>query len=174
MEARTVFDFGCGCGSTAIAAGVAGGKTIIANDIDPMALIATSMNINVNYSMINSDACFYGGVDNILSNQIEVLNEKVASCEERTGKVNSDRVMLVGDMLYDEDIGFQVLDLINGLVDKEWTIYVGDPGRLFAENYLRNIGETVMEYELPKELKDQNNGMTHTRVKKIRKDDRKC
>lgn len=35
VEGQTVLDVGSGCGATAIAASMAGARTVIANDIDP-------------------------------------------------------------------------------------------------------------------------------------------
>lgn len=48
IRGRRVLDFGCGSGVVAVAAALAGAREVIACDIDPLALAATSINAELN------------------------------------------------------------------------------------------------------------------------------
>lgn len=48
VKGKRVLDFGCGSGVVAVAAAVAGASEVIACDIDPLALQATSINADLN------------------------------------------------------------------------------------------------------------------------------
>lgn len=72
------------------------------------------------------------------------------------------RYFLVGDMLYSEEIGQIVSQYIQVLSTLGWKIIIGDPGRSFVHrsSSFRSMKATVLgQYKLPKEIKDQNNGL---------------
>ena len=180
LQDTTVLDFGCGCGSATIAAQRAGARTVICNDIDPLAVLMTSINCARNCESLQT-AKLFGTTQNCLSSTIDDVVGLVKYCENKNvpsvsitdvGVVSTiscgRRIILVGDMLYDGDIGPAVLRLVNGLVDRGWAVYIGDPGRDFAKRHLDAMRtENVAEYELPSELKAQNNGLLSVCVRRL-------
>lgn len=167
----TVFDFGCGCGSAALAAHAGGADTIIANDIDPLSILATAINFKEQGAIGKCNV--FGSTDNFLILPAGDLNDLVRQYESCTEKysmtISPRRILLVGDMLYDEDIGPLALKLVENLVDLGWCILIGDPGRDFAKRHFDNIdyGTIVAEYELPPHIKAENNGLNSVRVRKL-------
>lgn len=178
-QRATVFDFGCGCGSASIAARQAGAAAVIANDIDPLSVLATAMNCEDNKELKPRHApLIYGTTHDWLSVSAGELFSYVARCEANaaTSQNTADlisstpkRVLLVGDMLYDYEIGPRVLNLVNDVVGEGWDVYIGDPGRDFANRHLDKVAnsEVVAEYELPSEIRSQNNGLLSVRVRSI-------
>jgi predicted nicotinamide N-methyase len=55
VAGKSLLDIGCGCGIVAIAAAKAGARMVVANDIDPDALTATSINAAANNVIIVTD-----------------------------------------------------------------------------------------------------------------------
>ncbi|CAM9305304.1 unnamed protein product, partial [Ectocarpus fasciculatus] len=134
----TVVDFGCGCGSASIAALSAGARVVLSNDIDPLAILATAMNCTENGI---DTAQVYCTTTNCLDKSTDELLESHDTHQ---------RVLLVGDMLYDGDIGPSVLKLVNEVLERNWVVYIGDPGRDFANRHLQHMRSDILgEYELP-------------------------
>lgn len=104
---KTVLDFGCGSGIGAIAALKHGAKAAIANDIDPLAIVASQINAELNSVSL--------GVD-----QRDLLQLEPDSSWD---------VVLVGDALYTTDLSDDVGRWIAKLIANGVTVLIGDPGR---------------------------------------------
>lgn len=78
VKGRRVVDFGCGSGVVAIAAKMAGAEAVIACDIDPLALVASKANAELN------------GVELIYSDSFDAID------------ISSLDVIIVADVLYDK------------------------------------------------------------------------
>ena len=173
----TVFDFGCGCGSASIAAYHAGASLVICNDIDPMAILATTINFHCNSNKHDSIGNFkIINLSNVLCTNKNCLsltatefNNMVREAEiVARNRESEHRVLLIGDMLYDEDIGYEVLKLVNSLLNNNLTVYVGDPGRDFARKHLPKYDTVkIAEYDLPEDIRSQNNGLMQVIVRKV-------
>lgn len=170
---KTVVDFGCGCGSASVAAWRAGCRGVLSNDIDPLALLATSLNCNNNLGIQDPFNICCSGVDYLYhKNKIELFDEAVSICERQSKETKDataedSRILLVGDMLYDHDIGPEVMKLIERLINNKWIVYIGEPGRDFALKIVQKLGDVVMSYQLPQDIKSQNNGLNEVTVRKL-------
>ena len=112
VRGRRVLDVGCGCGASAIAAKMAGAAHIIANDIDPDALIATCHNARLNN--ITIDQC---SSDNLLENPSLIFDQ------------NRLDFLIIGDMCYDDELAKQILNLIAVARQYHLRVLLADPGR---------------------------------------------
>lgn len=122
VRGQRVLDFGCGGAIEAIAAMQAGAKSVLANDIDPRALVAAALNAELNEVSLQTTA------------------------EDLRGQVD-DRfdVVLAGDMIYEEALAATVMPWLEVLACRGVSVLVGDAGRLpLPESY-----EVLAEYDAP-------------------------
>lgn len=105
VRGRTVFDLGCGGAIEGIAAMRAGARSVVANDIDPLALAVASLSAEANGVALTLD-----GVD-------------------RLGAALDVDVLLLGDMTYEPALSARILAWAGGLVARGATVLLGDPGR---------------------------------------------
>ncbi|KAK3595715.1 hypothetical protein CHS0354_025337 [Potamilus streckersoni] len=137
---RTVLDVGSGCGASAIACRLVGAKRVVANDTDPVALIAVGLNATRNKVALEMDN----------TNLIGELNPDWST-------------VLLGDMFYDENFATIFSKWLPLLVERFGTdIFIGDPGRYPLKNHpVQSYLVKQAEYELPLNTRVENNGMTH-------------
>ncbi len=107
VEGRDVLDFGSGSGLVAIAARMAGARTVLAADIDKFALTAIA---------INADA-------NIV--QLETTGEDII------GRAGPWKTILVGDMCYERPLAERLVAWLTELAKDGAMILLGDPGRSY-------------------------------------------
>jgi predicted nicotinamide N-methyase len=109
VAGKRVLDVGSGNGLAALAAARAGAQ-VVANDVDPMSLVAVALNAEENgLSAQGLLADLTGG---------EVL-------------VDAD-VVLVGDLCYDKNITERLLSWLRGRVAAGARVLIAEPGRAFA------------------------------------------
>ncbi|XP_039749921.1 electron transfer flavoprotein beta subunit lysine methyltransferase-like [Pararge aegeria] len=143
---RGVLDVGCGCGAGAIAAAMRNAKQVVANDIDPFAVIATNINAELNKIKVKTDVDDYVG----------------RSCKDFD-------VILIGDMFYDEEFASVLFEWLNKLTADNKLVLIGDPGRHSLTESRRSQMTLLASYELPKETREENNGFTHSTVWRLNK-----
>ncbi|CAH0714792.1 unnamed protein product, partial [Brenthis ino] len=136
-----VLDVGCGCGAGSIAAAKAKAKKVIANDIDPYALIAARINAGLNNIDIETDVNDFIG----------------SSCDDFDA-------VLIGDMFYDEEFAKILFEWLNKLTNKDKMVIIGDPGRHGLTASRRSQMTQLAKYNLPKETREENHGFTETSV----------
>ena len=105
---KVVLDFAAGSGLVAIAAAIAGAKRVIANDIDPFSMTATSMNAalnDVSVDLIGDD----------LVGQPEPVVDTIAA----------------GDICYEEPLAQEVEAWLRQHVRRGSDVLIGDPGRAY-------------------------------------------
>ncbi len=130
VKAKTVLDLGSGSGLTGIAAMRAGARSVLAADIDTMALTALSLNAARN------------GVN------LEATGEDLLD-----GPPGDHGVVLVGDLFYERELAEKVLAYIRRATANGARVLIGDPQR----NYFpKGLFEQVAEYQVPvtRELED--------------------
>lgn len=130
VKSRRVLDLGSGSGLSAIAAKKAGAASVLACDIDTLALVAIGLNAVANATTIDTTA------DDLLGED----------------PPNTFDVILVGDLFYERELASRVLKFIEAAPDSA-LILVGDPQR----NYFpRGRFEVAAEYQVPvaRELED--------------------
>ncbi len=119
---RRVVDLGSGSGLTAIAAAKAGARSVLAADIDPLALAAIRLNAAANDVVVETTA------DDLLA-----------------GRLDADAI-LVGDLFYERALADRVLACIAAATTRGTLVLVGDPQR----NYFpKERFEPLAEYRVP-------------------------
>jgi predicted nicotinamide N-methyase len=120
---RRVLDLASGSGLAAIAAGMAGAAAVIANDIDPYALAAITLNAKVNAVAVTGS---YG----------DLLDSDGGDAE----------LVLAGDVFYSEPMTKRVLPFLKRVAARGAQVLVGDPGRDFLP---QDDLEIVASYPAP-------------------------
>jgi predicted nicotinamide N-methyase len=140
VHGRRVLDLGCGGGLQAIAAAQARAVEVTANDVDPLALMATRLNAAAN------------GVDPTL-----LADDLVGTAEP--GGLRWD-VVLAGDVCYERGMAGAVLAWLRGQVDRGAVVILGDPGRAYAPS--RQLDE-LATYDVPVDtaVEDADHKRTH-------------
>jgi predicted nicotinamide N-methyase len=130
-RAQTVIDLGAGSGISAIAAVKAGARTVIAADIDKLALAACALNARAN------------GVRIDIITGIDLLAEPP----------RGEGVIIVGDLFYERQLADRVLDYIGKAKARGSAVYIGDPQRSYFPN---GRFTKLEEYQVPvtRELED--------------------
>ncbi|XP_072946408.1 electron transfer flavoprotein beta subunit lysine methyltransferase-like [Epargyreus clarus] len=146
VKNRRILDVGCGCGAGAIAASKMQAKHVVANDIDPCAILVTKMNSKMNECNIETD----------------IRNFIGSECE------NFDTI-LIGDMFYDAEFAEILFNWLHKLVKKDKLILIGDPGRHGLTEERRQQMTLLAKYDLPLESCMENNGFTDTALWRLNK-----
>ena len=107
-------DLGSGCGSASVAAIQCGAASVVANDVCPWAGTAAMLNAQAN-GVDRARLVIEGG---------DLIGGNVAAAA-----ATSADVVLVGDMLYDSDIGARVWRFCLAQRGRGARVFVGDPGR---------------------------------------------
>jgi len=110
IAGKHALDFGSGSGLVAIAAAKAGAASVIASDIDPVAIEATLLNCAVN------------NVD------FEVTTDDLIGTDSGWNP------LLIGDVFYDKQIADRLLPWLHDLAVAGRTILIGDPGRFILRD----------------------------------------
>lgn len=123
VRGKRVLDFATGSGIAAIAAALAGAGTVVANDIDPVALEAAALNAaanDVELSLLAGDL---------------------------TGSATEDYdVILCGDVFYEKPMADAIFGWLSASRQHADDVLIGDPGRSYLP-YERLA--KLAEYELP-------------------------
>lgn len=106
LAGRSVLDLGTGSGLVAIAAKLAGAKTVIACDIDPNALAATRLNAALN------------------AVELDVLEADLLD-----GPAPDVDIVLVGDLFYAFDLAARICAFLDRCQQRGTQILIGDIGR---------------------------------------------
>ncbi len=122
VAGKRVLDLGSGSGLLAIAAAKAGAAHVEANDIDPLAMDAISMNAVAN------------------SADIHLLSEDVVGCDQHWD------VVLAGDIAYEPGMAERFILWLEQLANKGTRVLIGDPGRTYLP---RDRLHSLAHYEVP-------------------------
>ena len=163
VKGHVVVDIGSGCGGAAICARLQGAAAVIANDTDAFACMAVADNSRCNGAL---------GITTCSADLLPLLPlpchaaAAVAQLEQLVPPPLSPapRLLLLGDMLYDHDVGLRALALADAAVARGWRVVTGDPGRCIAVSQARRLGKLVATYDLTQELRANNHGMTSASV----------
>jgi predicted nicotinamide N-methyase len=107
VDGLDVLDFGAGSGLVAIAAKMAGARTVLAADIDKFALAAITMNGESNGMLLETTS------DDII------------------GRTGAWKTILVGDMCYERPLAERIVAWLTNLARSDALILLGDPGRSY-------------------------------------------
>jgi len=164
VRGKTVLDLGCGCGAGVLASLISGAKSVTANDIDPLALKATQLNLEMNGFKDTGNSVTFT-TENFLSEEKSQLGK---SPEEEF------QVLLIGDMLYDSDIGSKVKSLALKQAASGKLVLVGDPGRWVLNEedddsvrFKTNHLIALAKYDLTASAKSENVGFQNAYVYQV-------
>jgi predicted nicotinamide N-methyase len=166
VKGHVVVDIGSGCGSAAICARLQGAAAVIANDTDAFACMALAHNSRCNgasgITTCSADLLPTLPIPCLASAAITRLDQLIALCSPIA--YSAPRLLLLGDMLYDHDLGARALALADAAVARGWRVATGDPGRCIAVSQSARLGQRVATYDLTQELRANNHGMTSASV----------
>ena len=130
VAGKSVLDLGTGSGLTAIAAKVAGATSVLAADIDRLALAATRLNA--------------------AANAVEV---ETTADDHLAGPPRAFGVVLVGDLFYERELAARVLAFIEAAARAGALVLIGDPKRSY---FPAGRFTLASEYQVPvtRELED--------------------
>jgi predicted nicotinamide N-methyase len=127
---KRVLDLGTGSGLTAIATMMAGAASVLAADIDAVALVATALNADANGVQVSTTP------DDLLAAAPHVYD-----------------LILVGDLFYERQLADRVIAFIDAAVADGAVVLIGDPQR----NYFpKGRFAQMADYSVPvtRELED--------------------
>ncbi|XP_035257842.1 electron transfer flavoprotein beta subunit lysine methyltransferase isoform X1 [Anguilla anguilla] len=141
---KKVLDLGSGCGASAIAAKMSGSAHVLANDIDPVAAIATKLNCELN------------GLE-----PLPAATEDLIGSEPRGWDL-----ILLGDMFYEEALADGLHAWLRHCIRTHGTrVLIGDPGRAQLESHgIKRRLLPQARYELPGAVREENYGLTSSTV----------
>ncbi|XP_028814196.1 electron transfer flavoprotein beta subunit lysine methyltransferase [Denticeps clupeoides] len=147
---KKVLDLGCGCGASAIAASLSGAFHVTANDIDPVAALATQLNCELN------------GLE-----PIPCVTKDIIGCESEKWDL-----ILLGDMFYEEDLADRLHNWLRECIRTHDTkVLIGDPGRAHFESHsIRELLLELARFTLPKAVAEENYGLTCSTVYQYKAD----
>lgn len=130
LAGRSVIDLGSGSGLTAIAAAKAGARSVLASDIDSLAIAAIHLNAAANSVHIDTTT------SDLLASTLPAAD-----------------VVLVGDLFYERVLADRVLVAIEDAAARGALILIGDPQRSY---FPRDRFRRLAEYSVPvtRELED--------------------
>jgi predicted nicotinamide N-methyase len=118
VTGKRVFDLACGSGLVAIAAMLAGARSAVANDIDPLCKAAVALNAALNGVNVDYDARDY----------LDTAPEGID-------------VILAGDICYERAMSERLLAFLSRAHSQGIAVYIGDPGRsYFPKTGLKRLG----------------------------------
>jgi len=108
VSGRAVLDLATGSGLVAVAAARAGARTVTANDIDPLSLVAARANAAANGVPV-----------------------RLVEGDLLAGGFPEADVVLAGDVFYSREMAGRVLPFLRRAADRGALVLVGDPGRAY-------------------------------------------
>lgn len=127
VRGRRVLEFAAGGAVSGIAAAMAGGAKIVANDIDPMAVAAAQANAALN------------GVTLTASTENYLMRDAPSGCD----------VILAGDIFYEQSPAREIEAFLRREAVAGALVLIGDPGRKYLP--IDGLQETA-RYEVPTSL----------------------
>ena len=124
VAGRRVLDLASGSGLVAIAASKAGAATVTANDIDPYAIAAITLNARTN------DVTVFESHADLLD-----------------GDGGDTETVLAGDVFYNPAIATRMLAFLERVAARGVEVFIGDPGR---GHLPEDRFESVASYQLPR------------------------
>lgn len=145
VRGKRVFDFASGSGLCAIAAKMSGADHVVANDVDPLSIVAIGMNAIANHVTV------------------DVLHDN---------KINRDLpdvdVILAGDFCYEWPMAGYAIEWLRIQISEGKTVLLADPGR----NYLPREGlEKLSEYDVATPLEVEDSEIKHTTIYRLLADE---
>jgi len=143
VRGKRVLDFAAGSGVSSMAAARAGARSVVANDIDLLSLVAARLNASAN------GLAFDVSADDWLANPDTAPPADV---------------VIAGDVCYEREMSARALAWLRRHANAGRLVVLGDPGR----NYFSAQGlHELARYEIPTSLQLENRGMRETVVWRV-------
>jgi len=142
VQGRSVLDFGAGGGVEAIAARLAGARSVLASDLDPVAVTAIALNAALSGTSVET------------------------TTEDLLGRDLGWDVVLVGDVCYDPALSTRLFAWLGPLAERGATVLIGDPGR---GNVPLDRVEAVAVYDAPSDVDVRGRYLRATTVYRLRR-----
>lgn len=140
VDGRRILDFAAGSGIVGVAAALRGGS-VVANDVDAMALAAVGANAALNGVTVELEG------EDLLVTPSEAWD-----------------VIFAGDVCYERGLADRIWAWLRGQAAKGTTVLMGDPGR----NYLPSAGlAAIARYPVPMSLELEDREMKETTVWRV-------
>lgn len=123
IAGKDVLDLGAGSGLAGIAALKAGARSVLAADLDAMAIAAIGLNADANNVVIATTPA-------------DILDRDPPPCG----------VLLIGDLFYERELAARVLAFAAAAKSSGTLVLAGDPGRSY---FPRHAFEPLEEYRVP-------------------------
>lgn len=143
VRGKRVLSFAAGGGIEAIAAARAGAEAVLANDIDPIALVACGLNAGLN------------------DEALQVCGDDLLAGGAPLGWERPD-VVLAGDVCYDREMAARVIPWLQHWAEAGVTVLMADPGRSYLPE---GPGlDVVASYEVPTSRAVEDAEIRRTRI----------
>ena len=129
VAGQTVLDLASGSGLVAIVAARLGADAVTASDIDPVAATAIDLNARANDVALT----------------ITTTDLLAAAPAPQPGHAHPSSLVLVGDAFYERRMAHRALAFLRGLRDGGARVLIGDPGRAYLPDGLRQLAR----YDVP-------------------------
>jgi predicted nicotinamide N-methyase len=126
VKGRRMLDIASGSGLVAIAAALAGASAVTANDIDPFAIAAITLNAH--------------------TNGVSLQSETIDRLDGETTRFADFDTVLAGDIFYERDTAARAFFFLQRMKTQGAVVLVGDPGRTYLP---RDKMSVLAEYEVP-------------------------
>lgn len=138
VAGKRVFDFASGSGLVALAAKKAGAAAVMANDVDPLAILAISLNAEANSLAL----------DTLHQNQL--------------GKaMHGYDVIVAGDFCYEWPMAGYAIEWLRRCVAEGVTVLCADPGRPHAP---QDGLDVLATYDVPTTREVEDSTLKHTKI----------
>lgn len=136
VRGKRVFDFASGSGLMALAAAKMGAAKVVANDIDPSAIVAIAMNASINNLVVDTE-------------HANAIGRDMAGFD----------VIIAGDFCYEWPMAGYAIEWLRTQTAKGVTVLFADPGRPHAP---RTGIEEVARYTIPttRDVEDSDEKLT--------------
>ena len=135
----------------------------MANDILPLALESTRLNVMANGGESGSGGGGGGSIDYISDN---IVGTDVHALIEGEGRID---VCVAGDVLYDDELARAVFPWFVEMAQSGTEVLVGDPGRwVLQEGKYNDLIEKVEDYALDEKVAKEHHGLVTGNVWRVK------
>ncbi|NLT56909.1 MAG: methyltransferase [Actinomycetales bacterium] len=140
VRGRAVLDLAAGSGLVAVAAALCGAGPVVANEIEPLAAAAITLNAEANGVTVIP----------VLADLLDAGRHDISGHDISLDDID---VVLAGDVCYDRRMTARVVPFLDRMARRGATVLLGDPGRAYLP---RERLEVLTGYDVPvtRELED--------------------
>ena len=146
VQGKRILDIGSGSGLVALSALKAGATSVVANDIDPLAILAIGANAKAN------------ALPDRLSFESQDILDAPAPLSSSSAGYD---MIFAGDICYEEPMSSRMVDCLKRYAEAGSTVILGDPGRTYLP---RELLKELAVYNVPTPLELEDSDLRRTTV----------